>query len=1067
MDKVYSKLFLGLFFILFSAGIFADFGLINPIIVPLVQPTNELICSHSNIFDDYTYDAATGTVVVGTYDGLLVQTSELLGTLGSGEISCNTGKDCLSAGYLANNSDTSFTLPRKVACAKLPSDVEKLNGDTCNYDNVNDCEEDTDCYSIGNYCFYKDPINYVPAKGKCVYWDTVSCQCQSTYKLKRTPLKDIGTTDLEKFIPLTNENILWTAYGISDYVPLSSDYSSIDNVRDYFHKVWKKGIVQVKGKDGKCNYHSVASEYAGADCKYLGKANNDAACKDLAISGDKDAGYFQLPYYYDVWGSKCYTTNNCSQYGNVSSTTCNTYGKCLYYADNSDYVLLDFYCDTKNGNADCPLDYLPDDWLLDSVTAECKSLNAKDMETILGNFWLGPGKGADTFPDVWGSIGTGYLCDNGAVLKKEGTGLKSLYQSLEANTAQELDLAFVLLSNYKQFPLDDIYAGTTKQPDVSEWAFSEECSKKQQSCYDTGKKIEVTQRVPEECYYRNDNLAAAFVAQCVPESGLPVAVTQIEFDEPTCNDNNPCTDDSYAPSNVESDMTGCLFTKKQSGTTCGNNKICINGTCTENVCNVNKDCDDSNPCTQDICSSAGATMTKFCNYSNLTDEASCGLNKMCQAGKCFEIPYDITVTLKNKNTGAIIKNNSSVSLDCGYTGATNNIKPSKTQTKQQNENAVYSFIIPENCYNNPPATAYKLKISESAYGFEDLNPVEISSWFDLKPDYVLELIPKVEPKDCKPLYMAAVQGICQKDSDCPLANAGYSPAVCVDPELDGIKNCLYYPEDCLPDSCFNETQCQQAGTAGFCAPCGDFTIAEAVGQTLMLGASIADGTTFYRYLGDGSYSINNVLQPVLNDKQKVLFGAIEFYYVAQADSLKEITCTYEKDGTVISGYPSETSAKCSFVTSAVCDEIGACPTCGPTETNKDCSNCPANICDKSLQCSADIDCATMPFIEGCSVPKCLNDFCSLAYLDNPACNNPDVTVLKCDSASDCTLLENAAAECLGGVCHYTDTITNETFVMQDPIKKNLTSIPEINPALLIVLLAGISVVLLKTSKKRK
>ncbi len=1064
MNKVYSKLFLGLFFVLFSAGIFADFGLINPILMPLVLPTNELLCSHSNIFDDSEYDPVTGTIVVANYDNLLVPTAkELSAGPSSQAVACNTAKDCPPAGYLANNSDTSFNLPKKVACAKLISDIQKFEG-VCNHVNVNDCEADSGCYWEGGSCFSYDLTDYANVKGKCAYWDTVSCQCQSTYKLKRTPLNDIGTTDLEKFIPLNNKNILWTAYGISDYVPDSPTYSTIGDVRDYFHKVWKEGIVQVKGKDGKCNYHSVTSDYAGTDCKYLGKADTDKECKDLAILGDKDTGYFQLEYYLNPWGSKCYTPNNCSQYGNVYSTTCNELGKCLYSTTDEDYLPADVFCDTKKGNADCTLDYLPADWLLDPVTAECKSINAKDMENILGNFWLGPGKGSDTFPDVGNSIGTGYLCDNGVVLQKQGNGLKSVYAADEENTAKELDLAFVLLSNYKQFPLEDIYIGTTKQPDVSEWAFSEDCSNKAQSCYDTAKKIEVTQRVPEECYYRNDNLATAFVAQCIPESGLQITTTETEFDKPvTCNDNNPCTDDTYDPKDIKSNMDGCLFVNKQSGSFCGKDKICMNGSCIDNVCATNKDCDDSNPCTQDTCNAFGAAMTKFCNYSNLADETSCGVNKMCNAGECVEIPYDITVTLKNKNTGAVIKNNSSVSLDCGYAGATNNIVPSKAQNKQQNENAFYSFTIPETCYDNPPAVPYKLKISESAYGFEDLNPVEISSWFDLKSDYVLELIPKVEPKDCKPFYMTNVQGICQKDSDCPLANTGYSPAVCIDPELDGIKNCIYYPKGCLPESCFNET----SGSSGYCAQCGDFTLTETVVKTLTSGASIIDGSDTYQYLGEGKYSINAVEQIPLTDKQKVLFGSLELYYDEKTDSLKEITCKYEKDGKLIEGYPSETSDKCSFVTAVVCDEIGACPTCGPTEQNKDCSNCPANICDDALQCKLDNDCADMPFIEGCSMPKCLNTFCSLAYLDNPACNNPDVILLACKSASDCTLLENASAECLVGVCHYTDTITNETFVMQDPVQKSATTIPEMHPALLVLLLAGISIVLLKTSKKRK
>ena len=205
MNKVYSKLFLGLFFVLFSAGIFADFGLINPILMPLVLPTNELLCSHSNIFDDSEYDPVTGTIVVANYDNLLVPTAkELSAGPSSQAVACNTAKDCPPAGYLANNSDTSFNLPKKVACAKLISDIQKFEG-VCNHVNVNDCEADSGCYWEGGSCFSYDLTDYANVKGKCAYWDTVSCQCQSTYKLKRTPLNDIGTTDLEKFIPLNKK----------------------------------------------------------------------------------------------------------------------------------------------------------------------------------------------------------------------------------------------------------------------------------------------------------------------------------------------------------------------------------------------------------------------------------------------------------------------------------------------------------------------------------------------------------------------------------------------------------------------------------------------------------------------------------------------------------------------------------------------------------------------------------------------------------------------------------------------------------------------------------------------
>ena len=99
----------------------------------------------------------------------------------------------------------------------------------------------------------------------------------------------------------------------------------------------------------------------------------------------------------------------------------------------------------------------------------------------------------------------------------------------------------------------------------------------------------------------------------------------------------------------------------------------------------------------------------------------------CAMQANVRIPYDITVTLKNKKWQN--KNNSSVSLDCGYAGATTILYQSAKYSRMKMHSIHLQFLKLVMIIRLP---FLQIEDIESAYGFEDLNPGEISSWFDLK-----------------------------------------------------------------------------------------------------------------------------------------------------------------------------------------------------------------------------------------------------------------------------------------------------------------------------------------------
>ena len=101
----------------------------------------------------------------------------------------------------------------------------------------------------------------------------------------------------------------------------------------------------------------------------------------------------------------------------------------------------------------------------------------------------------------------------------------------------------------------------------------------------------------------------------------------------TCNDSNTCTNDSC---NV---ATGCVYTNNTSacnadGSGCTQNDTCSGGAC---VAGAAPNCNDSNVCTNDSCSSTGVN-TYSCLHANNTVACDDGLwctdNDHCSGGTC-------------------------------------------------------------------------------------------------------------------------------------------------------------------------------------------------------------------------------------------------------------------------------------------------------------------------------------------------------------------------------------------------------------------------------------------------
>jgi slime mold repeat-containing protein len=98
----------------------------------------------------------------------------------------------------------------------------------------------------------------------------------------------------------------------------------------------------------------------------------------------------------------------------------------------------------------------------------------------------------------------------------------------------------------------------------------------------------------------------------------------------SCNDGNPCTTDSCVGGQ-------CAHVVVADGTSCSDGNYC-NGaeTCRAGVCQpgVAPSCDDGNPCTQDSCGGTGCVHTTIPGCSTCTAAASCNDGNPCTTDSC-------------------------------------------------------------------------------------------------------------------------------------------------------------------------------------------------------------------------------------------------------------------------------------------------------------------------------------------------------------------------------------------------------------------------------------------------
>ena len=101
-----------------------------------------------------------------------------------------------------------------------------------------------------------------------------------------------------------------------------------------------------------------------------------------------------------------------------------------------------------------------------------------------------------------------------------------------------------------------------------------------------------------------------------------------------CDDTNPCTDDACVPT------AGCISTTNtapcEDGDPCTPGDECKNGAC---IGAKPVNCDDSNPCTKDLCDATKVTdLANGCTHTDLVDVCDdgdpCTVGDICQAGKC-------------------------------------------------------------------------------------------------------------------------------------------------------------------------------------------------------------------------------------------------------------------------------------------------------------------------------------------------------------------------------------------------------------------------------------------------
>ena len=111
-------------------------------------------------------------------------------------------------------------------------------------------------------------------------------------------------------------------------------------------------------------------------------------------------------------------------------------------------------------------------------------------------------------------------------------------------------------------------------------------------------------------------------------AGLCICSTSVACNPPDCNDNNPCTDNicnNGTCSHSNYNAASC-----DDGNPCTTNDVCGGGSCTGTA----KNCNDSNSCTVDSCNAETGECTHTNNTASCNDNNACTRTDTCQNGTC-------------------------------------------------------------------------------------------------------------------------------------------------------------------------------------------------------------------------------------------------------------------------------------------------------------------------------------------------------------------------------------------------------------------------------------------------
>ncbi|NIQ55086.1 MAG: hypothetical protein GWN85_16885, partial [Gemmatimonadetes bacterium] len=140
--------------------------------------------------------------------------------------------------------------------------------------------------------------------------------------------------------------------------------------------------------------------------------------------------------------------------------------------------------------------------------------------------------------------------------------------------------------------------------------------------------------------YHDDGVGGCTTDPCVPDPCAAMgqlcrdAGGVAECYTPTCNDDNPCTEDTF-------DGSACVFTPLADGTGCSTTLCVSSQTCSAGLCTGGAavSCDDGNPCTTDSCDALAGCDNVADDALVPDDGVSCTVD-VCAGGVASNTPDD-------------------------------------------------------------------------------------------------------------------------------------------------------------------------------------------------------------------------------------------------------------------------------------------------------------------------------------------------------------------------------------------------------------------------------------------